>query len=166
MDELSEALSVKSVLSRLMLDQERFSGLELRGPKKFASSTFAYTVFEGCLFQGLSLTSVFFDHCLFSDCVFTGLDSRYSVFAGSTFISCRFNDSTAIVSNFMGAEIQGSDFSANDFYFSNFSLAWLKDTLMEDCNLKHASFKGVKLDNVSFRYSNTEEALSLEAGAR
>ena len=102
--------------------------------------------------------STYFDFCLFNRCSFTAIDGRYSVFSGSTFINCSINDSMIIHSNFMGIETDSCDFSGNDFYYSNFSLSKLMNTSIEDCNLKRTSFRSSITKNVSFRFSNPEEA--------
>ena len=122
------------------------------------ASNFSFTVFEDCTFESMAIIESFFDYCIFRRCAFIGDDIRYSVFAGSTFINCRINDSTVIHNSFMGIDTYDSDFSANDFYFSNFSLAKLVDTSLEDCNLKRTNFRAALTKNVSFRYSNPEEA--------
>ena len=58
----------------------------------------------------------------------------------------------------MGMESSDCDFSSNDFYFSTFTLSKMQDTSLEDCNLKRANFRSCITKNVSFRYSNPEEA--------
>lgn len=122
------------------------------------ASNFSFTVFEDCIFESAAIIESFFDYCIFRRCAFIGDDIRYSVFAGSSFIESRISDSTVIHNSFMGIDANDSDFSANDFYFSNFSLAKLVDTSMEDCNLKRTNFRAALTKNVSFRYSNPEEA--------
>lgn len=122
------------------------------------ASNFSFTVFEDTAFDTSSIIESFFDYCIFRRCTFIGADIRYSVFAGSSFIDCRINDSTVIHNSFMGIDANNSDFSSNDFYFSNFSLSKLVDTSMEDCNLKRTNFRAAMTKNVSFRYSNPEEA--------
>ena len=122
------------------------------------SSNFSFCVFEDCTFTGVSIIESFFDYCIFRRCSFISDDIRYSVFAGSVFIDCTINDSTVIHNSFMGIDAAGSDFSGNDFYFSNFSFAKIVDTSMEDCNLKRTNFRATIAKNVSFRYSNPEEA--------
>ena len=122
------------------------------------ASNFSFTVFEDCTFESMAIIESFFDYCIFSRCRFISCDIRYSVFAGSMFASSSITDSTVIHNNFMGIEAADSDFSSNDFYFSSFSLSKMQDTSLEDCNLKRTNFRSCITKNVSFRYSNPEEA--------
>ena len=122
------------------------------------SSNFSFCVFDRCIFEDISMNSVFFDFSIFRDCVFREDGIRYSVFSGSTFANTKINDSTVLHSNFMGIDAESCDFSSNDFYFSNFSLSKLIDISMDDCNLKRTSFRSCIMKNVSLRYSNPEDA--------
>ena len=143
-----------------------FRNLTIKKGMRIMGSNFSFCVFDGCIFEDVSMQSVFFDFSLFRNCIFRGDYIRYAVFSGSRFIDTRINDSTVIHSNFMGIDAESSDFSSNDFYFSNFSLSKLSNVSLEDCNLKRTSFRSCITKNVSFRYSNPEEAFfrSEEAG--
>ena len=135
-----------------------FREMDIAHRLKISGVNLAFCVFDTCTFSETLIRSSFFDGCLFINCTFRGIDARYSAFATSTFKSCVINDSTVIHSNFMGIETEDCDFSSNDFYYSNFSLSRLLDTNLEDCNLKRTSFRSAITKNVSFRYSNPEEA--------
>ena len=135
-----------------------FRNMTMRKGQRISGVNFSFCVFDNCRFENTQLLSTYFDFCLFNRCSFTAIDGRYSVFSGSTFINCSINDSMIIHSNFMGIETDSCDFSGNDFYYSNFSLSKLMNTSIEDCNLKRTSFRSSITKNVSFRFSNPEEA--------
>ena len=155
---ITEKLSEESEFRDIYVVAADFRGITVRKGSRLSGSNFSFCVFEDCTFTGVSIIESFFDYCIFRRCSFISDDIRYSVFAGSVFIDCTINDSTVIHNSFMGIDAAGSDFSGNDFYFSNFSFAKIVDTSMEDCNLKRTNFRATIAKNVSFRYSNPEEA--------
>lgn len=145
-------------LSDISIVAADFRGVTVKPGTKIVGVNFSFCIFDSCVFSNAAIYSVFFDYSVFINCRFISSDIRYAVFAGSSFISCSISDSTVIHSNFMGTEAEDCDFSGNDFYYSNFSLSRLVSTSMEDCNLKRTSFRSSITKNVSFRYSNPEEA--------
>ena len=147
-----------SAFRDISLVNAEIRGIRLPAGKEILASNFSFTVFEDCVFENAKVIASFFDYCVFRRCTFISCDIRFSVFAGSTFIASSIKDSTAIHSNFMGMESSDCDFSSNDFYFSTFTLSKMQDTSLEDCNLKRANFRSCITKNVSFRYSNPEEA--------
>ena len=158
LSEVTELLEKGGSIRDISLVNAEIRGVRTGKALDIIASNFSFTVFEDCVFENARIIASFFDYCIFRRCAFIGDDIRYSVFAGSSFIDCRINDSTVIHNSFMGIDANNSDFSSNDFYFSNFSLSKLVDTSMEDCNLKRTNFRAAMTKNVSFRYSNPEEA--------
>ena len=158
LDEVVGKLENSGKLSDLSLVNIEIRGIKERKGTKISGCNFSFSVFEDCDFSDGLIISSFFDYCIFSRCRFISCDIRYSVFAGSMFASSSITDSTVIHNNFMGIEAADSDFSSNDFYFSSFSLSKMQDTSLEDCNLKRTNFRAAMTKNVSFRYSNPEEA--------
>ncbi len=61
--------------------------------------------------------------------------------------------------NFNGIKAYQSSFDDSDLFNSRFIMATLVDTSMQNCNLKRTLFYGSKRSNVSFKMSNTREAL-------
>lgn len=135
-----------------------FRNQKVKKNMKIIGSNFSFGVFENCIFDSVSLYSVFFDYCVFRSCVFRNCDIRYAIFSGSSFTDTVISNSNAIYSNFMGINAEDCDFSLNDFYYTNFSLSKLVDTSLDDCNLKRTSFRSCITKGVTFRYSNPEEA--------
>ncbi len=135
-----------------------FRSLSIRKGALIRGMNFSFCVFDSCTFEDDIILSSFFDYCLFIRCSFLRLDARYAVFAGSRFVNSRIYDSVVIHSNFMGIEAEDSDFSGNDFYYSNFSMSRLVGLSLDDCNLKRTNFRSCTTKNVTFRYSNLEEA--------
>ena len=64
-----------------------------------------------------------------------------------------------IQDNFNGIKAYQSSFDDSDLFNSRFIMASLVDTSMQNCNLKHTLFYNSKRTNVSFKMSNTREAL-------
>ena len=155
---ITEKLSEESEFRDIYVVAADFRGITVRKGSRLSGSNFSFCVFDRCIFEDISMNSVFFDFSIFRDCVFRGDSIRYSVFSGSTFANTKINDSTVLHSNFMGIDAESCDFSSNDFYFSNFSLSKLIDISMDDCNLKRTSFRSCIMKNVSLRYSNPEDA--------
>ena len=64
-----------------------------------------------------------------------------------------------IQDNFNGIKAYQSSFDDSDLFNSRFIMASLVDTSMQNCNLKHTLFYDSVRTNVSFKMSNTREAL-------
>ena len=58
----------------------------------------------------------------------------------------------------VGGDFEGLDIRSSHVRASNFSMARLLDTKMEDCNLKRVNFRASAIERVSFLWSNPEEA--------
>ncbi len=133
------------------------TGLDIRN-KTIAGCNFAFCVFDRCHFENVSITASFFDFALFRNTEIIDSEIRYSVFSGSLFMNSEITESTAIHNNFIGIDSYDSDFSHNDFYYSNFSVSKFLYSKMEDCNLKRADFSNCLMKEISFRYSNINDA--------
>ena len=126
--------------------------------REVITSKFSGTDFRNVIFDDVSIKLCFYDFCTFDNCSFNSVDIRYSVFAGSVFNNCSFMDSEVMHTNFNGVKMHGSNFQSCDLYYSSFVEADLKDTGFKDCNLKKVYYLGSTRSNVSFQYSNVEEA--------
>ena len=67
--------------------------------------------------------------------------------------------SDLIHNNFNGITAYQCSFDNSDLYNSRFIKAILMNTSMQDCNLKKTIFYDSARENVSFKLSNTREAL-------
>ncbi|MGI6466537.1 MAG: pentapeptide repeat-containing protein [Sphaerochaetaceae bacterium] len=125
----------------------------------FVTCDFARCTFENVNFSNARVQACFFDYSLFINCNLTNSDARHSVLAGSKLINCDFTNSLMLHSNMMGLDATNCNFSSSDLYRSNFSCSYLVDSLFVDCNMTGADFRFSVRKNVSFKYSNYEEAL-------
>ena len=80
------------------------------------------------------------------------------VFAGSTIIDCDFSQSDMLHINFIGIQCENSKFNDSDLYFSRFIGSNLNKAGFIDCNLKNVLYCRVEMSDVSFKYSNYEDA--------
>ena len=138
-------------------------GLEIHdidlGDKKFYGCNL-----QGCTFRNVHGNSVrarmcMFDFSTFSDCDFLKSNIQYSSFAGSKFIHVLLTGSDIIHNNFNGIMAYQCSYDDSDLYNSRFIKARLINTSMKNCNLKKSVFFESYRDGVSFRLSNTREAL-------
>ena len=100
-----------------------------------------------------------FDFSTFSDCSFTQSNIQFSSFSGSKLVHATFTGSDLIHNNFNGITSYQSSFDDSDLYNSRFIKAILINTSMINCNLKKAAFYEAAWEGVSFKLSNTREAL-------
>ena len=150
-------LAGSSDLFDLSVSEAHFSHLTLL-PRRMAGNNLAWCTFTDVDFSSLAMTNCFFDFCLFERCRFNAVDVRHTVFAGSRFLSCDLSNSRFIHTNFSGIAAFTTNFSECDFYYPPFHTAILTDSPFEDCNLKKTDFRHSLRKNISFRYSNQEEA--------
>ena len=136
----------------------RFTDVNLAG-KIFNVCNFSKCEFENTDFSGSQLRLCFFEKAVFKNCSFKNTNMKYCAFPMSSFENCDFSGSDIINTNFAASSIKGSNFSESDLYFSVYINAFIKDSKFMDCNVKRANFWGTKRENVSFKYSNFEEAL-------
>lgn len=163
--EIIETLEKKLEKDSIIRDETvvggAFENLKVEG-KVLKASNFAFSVFTNCDFTNCKIINCFFDFCIFIDCSFTHSSIRYSVFSGSTIRRTRFNDDIVIHSNFMGINASDSSYDQSDLYYSNFSMSKLIRTSFEDSNLKRVNYNACFIKDVSFRYSNPDEAFFKE----
>jgi uncharacterized protein YjbI with pentapeptide repeats len=125
--------------------------------------------FYGCFFQhckfinlhstGFRSRMSMFDFAIFSDCNLLQSNMQFTSFAGSTFSHTLFTGSDLIQDNFNGIQSYQSAFDDADLYNSRFVKAKLIDTSFRNCNIKKTVFMGIEQQNVSFKSSNTREAI-------
>ena len=76
-------------------------------------------------------------------------DVAYALFTNSELVHNNFNGITAVQSSF----------DDSDLYNSRFIRAKLSQTSFRNCNIKRVCFYESVQDNISFKLSNTREAL-------
>jgi uncharacterized protein YjbI with pentapeptide repeats len=126
--------------------------------KRLHATGLSHGIFKNIDFSRSSFRLIFFDFCEFTNCLFREVDMKYTVFAGSTLTSCDFSSSDILHCNFNGITAHTCVFNESDLYFSTFAHSSFTDTNFIDCNLKKVRLNDTKRNNVSFKYSNYEEA--------
>ncbi len=154
---IAKRLTDYQVVTDLSASYIKLADLTIRG-KGLDASGLSHGVFSGVDFSESKFRLMFFDFCEFSNCVFRNVDMKYCVFAGSTLTSCDFSSSDILHCNFSGITAKNCLFNESDLYFCTFANSQLTDSNFIDCNLKKVRFNDTKRENVSFKYSNYEEA--------
>lgn len=150
-------MSLDSV-KNLNLAGLRFQALDFSG-KKFYACSFSGAVFKNMVFSACLLRMCFFDFCDMDSCDFSGLDAQFCSFAGARMINGSFENSELVHNNFCGIRTLSCTFNYSNLYNSRFILAEFDRTDFVDCNMKKAFFiKNVETE-VSWKLSNTEEAI-------
>ncbi|MBR7080056.1 MAG: pentapeptide repeat-containing protein [Treponema sp.] len=129
------------------------------GNKKFYGCNFQHSSFNNIHSNQLRARMCMFDFSTFSDCSFTQSNIQFSSFSGSKIVHVTFTGSDLIHNNFNGITSYQSSFDDSDLYNSRFIKAILINTSMINCNLKKAAFYEAAREGVSFKLSNTREAL-------
>jgi len=150
---ISSMETVKDLnLSLMDFDNVDFSG------KHFYTCKFSNTVFHNSNFEGSLFRLCFFDFSSFFSCKFSGIDMQSCVFTGSIIENGDFTESDIFYTNFNGIRGKKLSFKDSDLYFSYFINAYLEDILFIECNLKKVNLAKAEINNLSFKYSNYEEA--------
>ena len=123
----------------------------------------------GCNFQHCTFTNVHASHlrarmCMmdfstFTDCNILDSNLQFTSFSGSRFVHILHTGSDLIHNNHNGITAYQCSFDDSDLYNSRFIKAILINTSMANCNLKKTVFYESMRDGVSFKMSNTREAL-------
>jgi uncharacterized protein YjbI with pentapeptide repeats len=127
--------------------------------RSFYECNFIDASFSQCIFTGTFMRLVFFDFAVFFYGNLTKSDIQFSSFAGAKFYSCTFEDSELPHLNYTGTIISDCSFNHSNLYNSRFINADLDHSNFIDCTLTHANFIGAKQNVVSFKASNTAEAV-------
>jgi len=136
----------------------RFSNLDLSG-KSFIACSFMGSTLSGVLFTGARFRICFFDGSDISSCDFSHLDAQFSSFGGARIVDSSFEHSELIHLNFSGARIEECTFDNSNLYDSRFIKTELITTDFIDCDLKRVYLIPAEEVGVSYRYSNTMEAI-------
>ncbi len=161
-NELIAKITSESVHKDIKASGCHFSKTKMNG-RIFNVCNFSKCIFEDTDFSGSQFRLCFFEKAVFRNCSFKNTNMKYCAFPMAEFQNCNFTGSDIINTSFAASKITDSDFSESDLYFSVYINAVINDSKFMDCNVKRANFWGTKRVNVSFKYSNFEEALfSLE----
>ena len=156
-------------IRQYVLTHEKIVGLNASGIK-IDNIELENKKFYGCNLQHCTLTNVHakgmrarmcaMDFCTVTDSDFLSTNIQFTTFSGSKLVHVLFTGSDLIHNNFNGITAYQSSFDDSDLYNSRFIKAILINTSMKNCNLKKAVFYDSVREGVSFKLSNTREALA------
>lgn len=135
-----------------------FTNMDLSG-KRFYGCKFLNCTFINIHSEQLRVRMSMFDFSMFSDCNLLESNMQFTSFAGATLSHVLFTNSDLVHNNFCGITAYQSSFDDSDLYNSRFIRANLNYTSLRNCNIKKTAFYEITQDNVSFKLSNTREAL-------
>jgi uncharacterized protein YjbI with pentapeptide repeats len=125
--------------------------------------------FYGCSFQGCTFVGIqgresrvrlcSFDFASFVDCTFTQAVVRFTSFAGCRMERTLFTGSELVHNNFSGIVACDTVFDDSNLYKSRFVAAKLDNTGLRNCLVTNVDFTAIDYANVSFKTSNTREAI-------
>jgi uncharacterized protein YjbI with pentapeptide repeats len=127
--------------------------------RSFYGCNFQTASFTMCLFTGDLMRMSFFDFAAFTNCDFSKTDLQFLSFAGADLRDCTFENSELLHLNYGGAVISDCTFNNSNLYNSRFINAAIELSDFVDCNIKRTCFIRCKQEGVSFRSSNTAEAM-------
>lgn len=153
-----ESLDGAGIVKNRNFSGLRFEGADLSG-KRFYSCSFSRTVLRNMTFAGCVFRMCFFDFCLADSCDFSGIDAQFCSFAGARFLNASFERSELVHNNFDGVRTSDCTFNYTNLYNSRFIMAEFEKTDFIDCNLKRTFIFPSKETDVSWRLSNTQEAI-------
>lgn len=158
----------QSAILNYIRNNEKIIGLNARGMifkdidfsnKKFFGCDFSHCTFQNIKWENTLFRISVFDFAFFNDCNFIQNNSLFTTFSCCTFTHTLFNASDMLQCNFNGAKAFQCSFDNSDFFSTRFINATLVDTSFRNCNLKKTVFSGASRENVSFKMSNTREAV-------
>lgn len=126
---------------------------------QFYGCNFSETSFYKCVFTGAVMRMTFFDFSTLASCGFSAGDLQFLSMAGAVITDCDFKGSELVNINFNGAVITGSVFNQTNLYNSRFVGAGIAQSNFIDCNLKRTNFLKSLRENISYKLSNTAEAI-------
>jgi len=153
-----ERLRNSNELRNLNLSGIRLEGLDL-SDKSFICCSFARSSLQGVLFTRAHFKICFFDGSDIGSCDFSGIDAQFSSFGAARILNSTFENSELLHLNFSGARIEDCTFNNSNLYDSRFIKTELVTSAFEDCDLKRVHLMPASEVGVSYRYSNTAEAV-------
>ncbi len=153
-----ESLADVMVVKSMNFAGLRFEGAVLSG-RSFYSCSFSKTLLKNINFSSCTFRMCFFDFCSADSCDFSNIDAQFCSFAGARFLNVSFEHSELVHNNFDGAGMNDCTFNYSNLYNSRFIMAEFEKTDFIDCNLKRTVILPSKESEVSWRLSNTQEAI-------
>jgi len=153
-----ESLKAMDSIKNMNMAGLRFEGADLSA-KKFYACSFSRSALKNMIFANCVFRMCFFDFASADSCDFSGIDAQFCSFAGTYFLNSSFEQSELVHNNFDGANMTDCTFNYSNLYNSRFIMSEFERTDFIDCNLKRSYIIPSKEIDVSWRLSNTEEAI-------
>lgn len=128
--------------------------------KAFYGCNLQHSTFTKSYASGLRMRMCMLDFSTITDCNLINCNIQFSSFSGSKLVHALFTGSDFIHNNFNGITAYQCSFDDSDLYNTRFIKAVLINTSMANCNLKKTVFYNSMRNAVSFKLSNTREALT------
>lgn len=141
-----------------------FADMDMSG-KKFYGCNFRHCFFRGIRSEGVRARLTAFDFAILTDCTLNGTTNLNVSFGGTKLIHVLFTGSDQIQVNFSGLQSFQCSFDDSNLYMSRFIRANLVDTSFRNCNVKRTIFYDLNHTNVSFKLTNTREAIFDKRGS-
>jgi uncharacterized protein YjbI with pentapeptide repeats len=155
---LGQHISKQRVVKDLCASSIHFESTDF-SHRQYFGCNFNGASFDMCLFTGSFMRMVFFDFSRFENCDFSNCDLQFVSFAGCRMLNCTFENSELVHVNYGGAVIKGCTFNNSNLYNSRFISAGITDSDFVGCNLKKTHFFNITQERLSFKSSNTAEAI-------
>jgi uncharacterized protein YjbI with pentapeptide repeats len=155
---ITEYITERNVIKDLNAPGMYFESIDF-SDRHFYGCNFREASFSMCVFSGSVMRMSFFDFADFKNCDFSKSDIQFLSFGGARFRDCTFEGSELVHINFGGASLYETTFNNSNLYNSRFINADIERSDFIDCNLKKTYFIGARQEGVSFKSSNTAEAV-------
>lgn len=127
--------------------------------RRFVGCSFIGASLKRVLFTNAKLILCFFDASILDSCYFSTVGAQFCSFGGAGILNSSFEGSELLHCNFDGAAMRESTFSGSNLYDSRFIRCDLERTDFVDCDLKRVYMIPARQSEVSFKGSNTMEAI-------
>jgi uncharacterized protein YjbI with pentapeptide repeats len=156
--DISELLAEGETIKDINLSGISLEGLNL-GKRHFYGCNLSHAKLRNVLFTGAVFRMCFFDFANMDSCDFSSSDIQFCSLAGCEISNSSFENSEFVHNNFNGSHTKECTFNYSNLYNSRFIRATFEATDFVDCNMKKAFFLRTTEKEVSFKFSNTQEAL-------
>jgi len=154
----AELLAAGAVVKDLNIDGAALDGIDL-SKRHFYGCSFIGVSLRSVLFTNATFVLCFFDRAALESCDFSTADAQYCSFGGSDIQNSSFENSELIHCSFDGSRMRESTFNGSNLYDSRFIDCELENVDFVDCDLKRVYLIPDKERNVSYKGSNTMEAI-------
>jgi uncharacterized protein YjbI with pentapeptide repeats len=154
----AELLTAGGTVKDLSLGGLVLDGLDL-SKRRFVGCTFMGSSFRSVLFTNSTLILCFFDGSTIESCDFSTANAQFCSFGGCELHNSSFENSELLHCNFDGSKIREGTFNGSNLYDSRFIRCELENSDFVDCDLKRVYMIPAKQSGVSFKGSNTMEAI-------